>query len=145
MKTTTSHEEGVERIWSLSTRRFTGENGVVKGVEVEDVHWEKKNGSYIMKAVPETVRTMEADFILLALGFVHPVFDGLVSELKLELDERQNIKADHTLATNIQRIFAAGDSVTGASLVVTAIASGRKAAIEIDKFLRLSKNAGADL
>jgi glutamate synthase (NADPH) small chain len=138
MKTSTSHEEGCERIWSLSTLRFTGENGIVKGVEVEDVHWEKKNGSYTMKPIPETVRIMEADFILLALGFVHPVIDGLVSELELELDSRQNIKADGSLATNIQKVFAAGDSVTGATLVVNAIASGRKAAKEIDKFLRKS-------
>jgi glutamate synthase (NADPH/NADH) small chain len=138
MKTTTSHEEGCERIWSLSTLRFIGEDGVVKGVEVEDVNWEKKNGCYAMKPVPETTRVLEADFILLALGFVHPIFDGLVSELELELDDRQNIKADHTLATNIGKVFAAGDSVTGASLVVTAIASGRRAAKEIDKFLRKS-------
>jgi glutamate synthase (NADPH/NADH) small chain len=138
MKTTTSHEEGCERIWSLSTLRFTGEDGFVKGVEVEDVHWEKKNGCYSMKPIPETTRILEADFILLALGFVHPVIDGLVSELELELDDRRNIKADQKLATNIQKVFAAGDSVTGASLVVTAIASGRRAAKEIDKFLRKS-------
>ena len=136
MKTSTSHEEGCERIWSLSTLRFTGEDGVLKGVEVEDVHWEKKNGCYAMKPIPETVRILETDFVLLALGFVHPVIDGLVSELKLELDDRNNIKANDSLATNMQKVFAAGDSVTGASLVVNAIASGRKAAKEIDKFLR---------
>ncbi len=136
LKTSTSHEEGCERIWSLSTLRFIGKDGVVKGVEVEDVHWEKKDGWYAMKPVPETVRIMEADFILLALGFVHPVIDGLVSELELELDGRKNIKTNNSLATNIQKVFAAGDSVTGASSVVNAIASGRKAAREIDKFLR---------
>ncbi|MCX6261110.1 MAG: glutamate synthase subunit beta [Bacteroidia bacterium] len=136
MKTSTSHEEGCERIWSLSTLRFTGKDGVVKGVEVEDVHWEKKNGCYAMKPIPETVRILETDFVLLALGFVHPVIDGLVSELELELDGRNNIKANDSLATNMQKVFAAGDSVTGASLVVNAIASGRRAAKEIDKFLR---------
>jgi len=136
MKTSTSHEEGCERIWSLSTLRFTGEDGVLKGVEVEDVHWEKKNGCYAMKPIPETVRILETDFILLALGFVHPVIDGLVSELELELDGMNNIKTNYSQATNMQKVFAAGDSVTGASLVVNAIASGRKAAKEIDKFLR---------
>jgi glutamate synthase (NADPH/NADH) small chain len=138
MKTTTSHEEGCERIWSLSTLRFTGEDGFVKGVEVEDVHWEKKNGSYVMKPVPETLRIMETDFVQLALGFAHPVIDGLISEMELELDSRENIKANDSLATNIHKVFAAGDSVSGASLVVNAIASGRKAAKEIDKFLRES-------
>ena len=136
MKTSTSHEEGCERIWSLSTLRFTGKDGVVKGVEVEDVHWEKKNGCYAMKPIPETVRILETDFILLALGFVHPVIDGLVSELELELDDRNNIKTNYSFATNMQKVFAAGDSVTGANSVVNAIASGRRAAKEIDKFLR---------
>jgi glutamate synthase (NADPH/NADH) small chain len=89
-----------------------------------------------MKPVPGTARIIETDFVLLALGFVHPVIDGLVSELELELDARKNIKADNSLSTNIQKVFAAGDSVTGASLVVNAIAFGRKAAKEIDRFLR---------
>ncbi len=135
MKTTTSHEEGCERIWSLSTLRFTGKDGVIKGVEVEDVRWEKINGRYSMKSVPNTTRIIETDFVLLALGFIHPVIEGLVSELELELDGRNNIKTDSRLSTNINKVFAAGDSVHGASLVVDAIASGRKAAREIIKFL----------
>jgi glutamate synthase (NADPH) small chain len=89
-----------------------------------------------MTSVPGTVRIIEADLILLALGFVHPVIDGLISELELELDNRKNIKTSDSLSTNIQKIFAAGDSVTGASLVVNAIASGRKAAEEIDSYLK---------
>jgi glutamate synthase (NADPH/NADH) small chain len=135
MKTTTSHEEGCERIWSLSTLRFTGKDGVIKGVEVEDVRWEKINGRYAMKPVPSTVRIIETDFVLLALGFIHPVIEGLVSELELELDGRNNIKTNSRLSTTINKVFAAGDSVHGASLVVDAIASGRKAAREIIKFL----------
>jgi glutamate synthase (NADPH/NADH) small chain len=135
MKTTTSHEEGCERIWSLSTLRFTGEDGVIKGVEVEDVRWEKTDGRYEMKSVPSTIRIIETDFVLLALGFIHPVIEGLVSELELELDGRNNIKTDNRLSTNINKVFAAGDSVHGASLVVDAIASGRRAAREIIKFL----------
>jgi glutamate synthase (NADPH) small chain len=136
LKTTTSHEEGCERMWNLSTLRFIGNDGIVKGAEVEDVQWEMADGRCTMKPVPGTARIIEADFILLALGFVHPVTEGLVSELELELDGRKNIKADNSLSTNIQKVFAAGDSVSGASLVVNAIASGRKAAIEIDRFLR---------
>ena len=136
LKTSTSQEEGCERMWSLSTLRFTGSEDAVKGVEVEEVKWEVENGKYKMTPVPGTVKIIEADLILLALGFVHPVIDGLVSELELELDGRKNIKTNESLSTNIQKIFAAGDSVTGASLVVNAIASGRKAAQEIDRFLR---------
>ena len=136
LKTSTSQEEGCERMWSLSTLRFTGSEDAVKGVEVEEVKWETENGKYKMTSVPGTVKIIEADLILLALGFVHPVIDGLVSELELELDGRKNIKTNESLSTNIQKIFAAGDSVTGASLVVNAIASGRKAAQEIDRFLR---------
>jgi glutamate synthase (NADPH/NADH) small chain len=136
LKNSTSHEEGVERIWSLSTRRFTGENGIVRGIEVEDVIWEKTNGSYTMKPVRDTIQVKEADLVLLALGFVHPVIEGLVSELGLELNERQNIRTNGSCLTSVNKVFAAGDSVSGASLVVNAIASGRKAAKEIDKFLK---------
>jgi glutamate synthase (NADPH/NADH) small chain len=136
LKTSTSHEEGCERMWSLSTIRFIGNDGNVKGVEVEEVRCEIADGKYVMKPVPGTARTIEADFVLLAMGFMHPVTEGLVAELELELDCRKNIKADNSLSTNIQKVFAAGDSVTGASLVVNAIASGRKAAKEIDRFLR---------
>jgi glutamate synthase (NADPH) small chain len=136
LKTSTSHEEGCERIWSLSTLRFIGENNNVKAVEVEDVEWESTDGKYFMKPIPGTQRIIETDFVLLALGFIHPVLDGLLSELEAELDGRKNIKVNGSQMTNIQKVFAAGDSINGASLVVNAIASGRTAAKEIDRFLR---------
>jgi glutamate synthase (NADPH/NADH) small chain len=135
LKTSTSHEEGCERIWSLSSKRFVGNNGHVSGVEVEEVRWESKDGKYIMSPVPGTNRIIEADLVLLAMGFVHPVIEGLVSDLALELDQRKNIKTDASFATSVAKVFAAGDSVSGASLVVNAIASGRKTAKEIDRFL----------
>jgi len=72
------------------------------------------------------------------MGFVHPVLEGLLSELEIELSVRKNVKVDVNHSTNQQKVFAAGDSVSGASLVVNAIASGRKVAKEIDKFLRNS-------
>jgi len=136
LKTSTSHEEGCERMWSLSTLKFIGEDNNVRGVEVEDVEWESVNGRYSMKPVPGTHRMIETDFVLLALGFVHPVLEGLLSELDTELDSRKNIKVDGTQMTSIQKVFAAGDSISGASLVVNAIASGRKTAKEINKFLK---------
>jgi glutamate synthase (NADPH/NADH) small chain len=89
-----------------------------------------------METISGTRRIIDADLVLLALGFVHPVLDGLLSELELELDQRKNIKVDENQSTNLPKVFAAGDSVNGASLVVNAIASGRKVAKEIDRFLR---------
>jgi glutamate synthase (NADPH/NADH) small chain len=136
LKTTTSHEEGCERFWSLSTVRFIGENNQVKGVEVEEVEWVFKDNRHSMEVIPETRRIIEADLVLLAMGFVHPVIEGLLSELEIELTQRNNIKVNANQSTNRQKVFAAGDSVSGASLVVNAIASGRKVAKEIDKYLR---------
>ena len=107
-------------------------------MEAEDVEWKIIDGRLTMEPVPGTRRKIDADLVLLALGFVHPVLEGLLSELNLELDHRRNIKVNENQLTSRQRIFAAGDSVTGASLVVNAIASGRKVAEEINMFLRKS-------
>jgi glutamate synthase (NADPH/NADH) small chain len=137
LKTSTSHEEGCERYWGISTLRFLGENNHVTGVEVEDVIWKNDNGRYAMEPVEGTKRIIEVDLVLLAMGFVHPVIEGLLSELELDLNLRKNIKVDEQNLTSRQKIFAAGDSVSGASLVVNAIASGRKVARDIDKFLRM--------
>jgi len=135
LKTSTSHEEGCERFWGISTKRFIGESNHLTGVEVEDVEWTNIDGNYTMKPVEGSARIIETDFVLIAMGFVHPVLDGLLVELGLELDPRKNIKVDKNQSTSIQKVFAAGDSVSGASLVVNAIASGRKAAEVIDRFL----------
>jgi glutamate synthase (NADPH/NADH) small chain len=135
LKISTSQEEGCNRIWSLSSVRFIGSQGQVSSVEVEEVKWEKIDGKMSMSSLPGTKSIIETDFVLLAMGFVHPVIDGLVSDLNLHLDQRNNIIVDQNLMTSRQKIFAAGDSVNGASLVVKAIASGRKAAKEIDRFL----------
>ena len=135
LKTTSSHEEGCTRLWGLSTIKFTGQNGNVSGAEVEEVAWTKSEGNYKMVPVPGTRRVIEADFILLALGFIHPVLDGLLSDLTIELDQRKNVKVDGSQVTNIRKVFAAGDTVSGASLVVNAIASGRKTAKEISRYL----------
>jgi glutamate synthase (NADPH/NADH) small chain len=137
LKTTTSHEEGCERLWSLSTIRFVGNGGIIKGAEIEEIIWESSNGKHIMKPVPGSGRVIETDLILLALGFSHPVLDGLIYESGVELDQRKNIKVGKNHATNLQKVFAAGDVINGASLVVDAIASGRKTAKEIDKFLKM--------
>ncbi|MCU0473230.1 MAG: glutamate synthase subunit beta [Bacteroidales bacterium] len=136
LKTTTSHEEGCERMWNLLTLRFTGNDGQVTGAEVEEVEWQMNDGKYIFKPVPGKRRILEADLVLLALGFEHPVLEGLLAELELDLDKKKNIKTDDSQITSHPKVFAAGDSVCGASLVVNAIASGRRAAMEIDRYLR---------
>jgi glutamate synthase (NADPH/NADH) small chain len=135
LKTTTSHEEGCERYWSLSALKFTGNDNHVTGVEVENVEWKIKDGRYTMEVVPGTLRKIDAELVILAMGFVHPVLDGLLSELELELDHRRNIKVDQNQLTSRNKVFAAGDSVSGATLVVNAIASGRRVAKEIDRYL----------
>jgi glutamate synthase (NADPH/NADH) small chain len=135
LKTTTSHEEGCDRGWNLSTLQFMGQQHRVTHVEVEEVQWERKNGLLRMEAVPGTFRLIEADLVLLAMGFIHPVYQGLLEELNIHLDTRKNVKVDPHMSTNIEKVFAAGDAVNGASLVVTAIASGRRVARRIDAFL----------
>ncbi|MDQ1296274.1 MAG: glutamate synthase small chain, partial [Bacteroidota bacterium] len=132
---TTSHEEGCSRFWNISTRSFVGDYGHVTGIEAEEVEWKINDGRQVMDTVPGTLRKIDADLVLLALGFVHPVHEGLITDLGLELDQRKNINIDNNNLTNRQKVFAAGDSVHGASLVVNAIASGRKAAGEINKLL----------
>ncbi len=136
LKTSTSQEEGCERYWSLATIKFIGSDNHVTGVEVEDVEWKIKDDHYNMEVIQGTRRIINADLVLLAMGFVHPALEGLISELELELDQRRNIRVDKNHFTNRQKVFAAGDSISGATLVVNAIASGRKVAKEIDKFLR---------
>ncbi|RLD70099.1 MAG: glutamate synthase [Bacteroidetes bacterium] len=135
LKTSTSHEEGCERRWSLSTLRFVGMQQRVTHAELEEVSWEQVNGSHNMKAIPGTIEQIDADLILLAMGFIHPVHEGLLAELDISLDSRKNIGIDLSMATNIDKVFAAGDAASGASLVVNAIASGRRAAMKIDEFL----------
>lgn len=136
LKTSTSQEEGCERLWCISTLRFVGDGRITRGAEVEEVEWDIVNGKYSMRPVQGTRRVIETDMVLLALGFEHPVLDGLISELGLELDGRKNVKVNDSLAASVPKVFAAGDTVNGASLVVNAIASGRRAAKEIDRFLK---------
>jgi len=135
LKTSTSHEEGCERRWSLSTLRFVGMQQRVSQADVQEVAWEQLNGSYNMKAVPGTIEQIDADLILLAMGFVHPVHEGLLTELEVALNSRKNINVNLSMSTNVNKVFAAGDAASGASLVVNAIASGRRVAKKIDEFL----------
>ncbi len=135
MKTSTSHEEGCLRRWDLSTLRFIGVQQRVTHAEVEQVAWDRLKGSFQMKAIPGTREKIEADLILLAMGFIHPVHEGLLTELGVELNSRKNIQVNQEMSTNLEKLFATGDAANGASLVVTAIASGRRVARNIDDYL----------
>jgi glutamate synthase (NADPH/NADH) small chain len=128
LKTSSSHKEGCERRWSLATERFIGENGNVSAVEVKSV----ENGEK---------KILKTDFILLAMGFVHPEHSGLVGNLNLTLNARNNIASNETQQTSVAAVFTAGDATDGASLVVRAIASGRKTAKAIDKYLTAKWNS----
>lgn len=135
LRTSSSHKEGCERRWSLATKRFVGENGVLTGVEVVQVEWTKDaNGKFVMNEVDGTIEVIKADLVMLSMGFVHPVKEGLLEQLNVDLDERGNVATDKN-KSSVEKVFAAGDAAKGASLVVHAIKSGQDAAESIDQFL----------
>ncbi|GET32079.1 dihydropyrimidine dehydrogenase subunit A [Prolixibacter bellariivorans] len=134
LRTSSSHQEGCERRWSLATKRVVGKEGKITGVEVVEVIWEKIDGRFQMKEIPGTEELIEADLVLLSMGFVSPVHEGLLDGLGVEYDERGNVKAV-TNTTTVDKVFAAGDVARGASLVVHAIRSGRDAAEKIHEYL----------
>jgi glutamate synthase (NADPH/NADH) small chain len=132
LRTSSSHDEGVSRDFAVSTVRFTGDtNGRVTGIDC--VRVELKDGRF--QPVPGSEFHVPADLVLLAMGFVHPVHEGMLTELGLSLDARGNVKVDTDFMSSEPGIFAAGDMQRGQSLVVWAIADGRKAAAGIDQYL----------
>ena len=126
-----ANEEGGERVYSVSTKRFLGEDGKVTGLELVDVEFE--GGKLIEKAGTE--RVIPADVVFLAMGFVGPEQAGLVEQLGVELDNRGNIARDGAFATSVEGVYVAGDAGRGQSLIVWAIAEGRAAAAAVDTFL----------
>lgn len=136
LKTSSSHEEGCERRWNLDTVRFIGENGHVTGAEIEAVEWTKDAEGRMSMTRTGRTEIIKADLVLLSMGFVNPVYEGLVQELGLEVNQRKNVAVDNAHRTNVEKVFAVGDAALGASLVVRAMASGRDAAIDMDRFLK---------
>jgi glutamate synthase (NADPH/NADH) small chain len=134
LKTSTSHEEGCTRLWAISAIRFNGEAGHVSGVEAVDVEWKQKEGPQTMSIVPGSSRIIEADMVLLALGFEHKTASNLLNDLGMHSDIT-DLSIGEEGSTGLNGVFAAGDAVSGPTLIVSAIASGRKAAHEIDRFL----------
>ncbi len=137
LKTSTSHEEGAERSWSVLTKKFIAENGRVKGLSCVKVQFAKPEASscVVMKEVLGSEFVIEADLVILALGFLGPQRKGLLTELGIELDQRGNVKTSASFMTSVRGFFAAGDMHRGQSLVVWAISEGRIAAHFIDEYL----------
>ena len=139
LRTSTSHQEGCERQWSILTKSFEGnENGEVTKLICVEVEWKKsEDGSMKMIEVQDSEFEIEADLVLLAMGFIHPIHEGLVNNLSLKLDQRGNVEADEiSFKTSSDKVFVAGDCRRGQSLVVWAISEGRKCAERIDNFLK---------
>lgn len=136
LKTTSSHEEGVERNWSISTREFIRDSsGNLKALKTVQVEWVKTDdGRTQLKEIPGTEKEWPCDIALLALGFTGPE-KTLSQLLGLQVDTRTNIKAEKNYQTNVPNIFTAGDMRRGQSLIVWAISEGREAAYHVDEFL----------
>jgi len=135
MRTATSHEEGCNRQWSVCTKKFSGVETRVTQLHCCRVEWFQKDGSWKLRELPGTEFTLDADMVLLAMGFLHVTHNGLVKELELKLDETRNVAVENC-QTSQPEVFATGDTVNGASLVVRAIDSGRQAATAIDNWLK---------
>ena len=135
LKTSSSHMEGCTRKWSLNTKQFNGKNGKVTEVLVEEVEWKKDETRRFNMQPTGKTETIKADLVFLALGFVHPVQEGLLTELGVKFDGRGNVAVDAQSKSSVAKVFATGDAAIGASLVVRAIALGRKVAEDIHKSL----------
>jgi glutamate synthase (NADPH) small chain len=140
LRTSSSHDEGAKRDFAVATKRFEGKDGKVASLTACHVEWVKDGkGAMAMKEVPGTEFTIPAELVLLAMGYVHPVHEGLVAGLGVEKDARGNVLATTDgkgcYATSAPKVFAAGDMRRGQSLVVWAIREGRQCAREVDAFL----------
>jgi glutamate synthase (NADPH/NADH) small chain len=139
LRTSTSQEEGADRDWSVSTRAFQGEAGQVVALEAQRAVLEGGK----VKPLPGTEVSLPCELVLLAMGFVGPERHGVVEQLGLALDARGNVRTDASGATSVPGVFAAGDAARGQSLVVWAIADGRRVAAGVDAWLRRAPMARA--
>jgi len=137
LRTSSSQEEGCERDWAVATKSFSGEGGRVTTLHAVRVEWNKDDaGQWQMSEVAGSEFDIKADLVLLAMGFVHPVHEGMLEALGVEKDARGNVNADtECYRTNLDKVFAAGDMRRGQSLVVWAIREGRQCARAVDEYL----------
>ncbi|MEC4674580.1 MAG: glutamate synthase subunit beta [Nitrospirota bacterium] len=139
LRSSHAHEEGCDREWSVSTTKFTGVNGQVTQLHGHQVKFEQGRFS----PIPNTEFSLDVDLVLLAMGFTGPVKNGLLDSLGVTYDPRGNVAVDEHYMTNIDGVFAAGDTKRGASLIVWAIAEGRRAATAVDAYLLSGKRVSA--
>jgi len=137
LRTSSSQEEGCERIWSVQTKTFLGEQGAVRKLSCVKLDWTAPDaeGRRSFKEIPGSAFELRADLVLLAMGFVHVEHGPLVRDLGVATDSRGNLVADGNCMTNVPGVFGAGDAVIGASLVVRAINLGRLAAAGAERYL----------
>jgi glutamate synthase (NADPH/NADH) small chain len=136
LRTSTSHDEGCERLWAVSTTSFEGSNGTVETIRATSVDWRNVDGRWEMTEIAGSEFELDADLVLLAMGFTSPIHEGLLEQLGVGLDPRGNVAAnDSDYATSIPGVFAAGDMRRGQSLVVWAIREGRRCARAVDEYL----------
>jgi glutamate synthase (NADPH/NADH) small chain len=139
LKTSSSHEEGVERHWAMATKEFIGdEQGNLKALKIARLEWKMAEDGRPARftETPGSEKVMPCELALLAMGFVHPQQEGLLQDLGVELDDRGNVKAtEKSFQTSIAKIFSAGDMRRGQSLVVWAISEGRECARKVDEYL----------
>jgi glutamate synthase (NADPH/NADH) small chain len=135
-RVSSAHEEGGERVYAVSTQRFTGdEHGHVRRLDAVKVQMVREGGRVDFKPVPGSEFTLDADLVLLAMGFVGPEKPGLLTDLGVKLTERGNVARDAAWMTSVPGVFACGDMQRGQSLIVWAIAEGRSAARGVDAWL----------
>ena len=141
-----AHEEGVERVYAVSTKKFIGnEQGQVQALELVEVEMKNTGGRLTFEEIPGTDYQLPCDLALLAMGFLGPEKAGMLEQLGIELTERGNVKRDRNWMTNVAGVFTAGDMQRGQSLIVWAIAEGRSAARAMDKFLMGASDLPAPL
>jgi len=136
LRTSSSHEEGVIRDWSINTKYFSGdEHGNVKKLHGVRLEWVQENGRPVMREMPGSEFELDVDLVLLALGFLGPERGALLTDLGVQLTERGNVAVDKSYMSNVPGVFACGDMRRGQSLVVWAIWEGRECARGVDAFL----------
>ena len=137
LRSSSSHEEGVIRDWSINTKRFSGdEHGNVKKLHAVRLEWDKgNNGRALMREIPGSEFEIDVDLVLLALGFLGPERPGLLTDLGVQLNERGNVAVDQEWMSTVSGVFSCGDTRRGQSLVVWAIWEGRECARGVDQFL----------
>jgi glutamate synthase (NADPH) small chain len=130
LRTSGAHEEGGDRVYSVMTTELTG-----AGDRLKELHFHEVGPPPNFEKIEGSERTIPADLVLLAMGFLHPQHEGLLEQLGVDLDERGNIGRDASYASSVDGVFVAGDAGRGQSLIVWAIAEGRAAAAAVDRYL----------